>query len=67
MMTISHAASSIETSADRTWPDARLDRVSEDSADSFPASDPPSWSPLRVGSPAHDSQSSSERPKSRFT
>ena len=28
--------------------------VSEDSADSFPASDPPSWSPLRVGSPAHD-------------
>jgi hypothetical protein len=29
----------------------RIDRVTEDSADSFPASDPPSWTPLRVGAP----------------
>jgi hypothetical protein len=28
-----------------------VDRVTQDSADSFPASDPPSWTPLRVGSP----------------
>jgi hypothetical protein len=28
-----------------------VDRVTEDSADSFPASDPPSWTPLQVGSP----------------
>jgi hypothetical protein len=32
----------------------RVDRVTQDSADSFPASDPPSWTPLRVGSPDHD-------------
>jgi hypothetical protein len=32
--------------------EARVDRVTQDSADSFPASDPPSWTPLRVGSPA---------------
>jgi len=31
--------------------EARVDRVTQDSADSFPASDPPSWTPLRVGSP----------------
>jgi hypothetical protein len=37
-----------------TWHDAWLDRVSAESADSFPASDPPSWSPLRVGSPGPD-------------
>lgn len=28
-----------------------VDRVTQDSADSFPASDPPSWTPLRVGAP----------------
>ena len=38
-----------------TVPESWFDRVTEDSADSFPASDPPSWTPLRVGSPAHDS------------
>ena len=31
--------------------ETRVDRVTQDSADSFPASDPPSWTPLRVGSP----------------
>jgi hypothetical protein len=33
----------------------RVDRVTQDSADSFPASDPPSWTPLRVGSPSEGS------------
>jgi hypothetical protein len=32
------------------------DRVTKDSEDSFPASDPPSWTPLRVGAPTHDPQ-----------
>jgi hypothetical protein len=57
MMTIALTAPpdalAIETKA---RPGAWLDRVSEESADSFPASDPPSWSPLRVGSPAQDAR-----------
>ena len=32
-----------------------MDRVARDSADSFPASDPPSWTPLQVGSPIQGS------------
>jgi hypothetical protein len=44
-------ASTIET---RAGPEGWRDRVSEDSADSFPASDPPSWTPLHVGAPRHD-------------
>lgn len=57
MMTIAHDSRPEGTTDDistrsRAWPD----RVSEDSADSFPASDPPSWSPQRVGSPGHDSR-----------
>jgi hypothetical protein len=39
---------------------AWLDRVAEESADSFPASDPPSWSPLRVGPPTHDARRARE-------
>jgi len=35
--------------------ETRVDRVTQDSADSFPASDPPSWTPLQVGSPHEDS------------
>lgn len=31
-----------------------VDRVTQDSADSFPASDPPSWTPLHVGAPIPD-------------
>jgi hypothetical protein len=33
----------------------QVDRVTQDSADSFPASDPPSWTPLQVGPPSEDS------------
>ena len=36
----------------------RVDRVTQDSVDSFPASDPPSWTPLQVGAPSHDSPTS---------
>jgi hypothetical protein len=56
-MSISHDATPAAAAADpRRRPNAWLDRVSEDSADSFPASDPPSWSPLLVGSPDHDAR-----------
>ena len=54
MMPISHPVSPAEPADMTTWPESWFDRVTEDSADSFPASDPPSWTPLRVGSPAHD-------------
>ena len=35
-----------------TRPMAVADQVMDAGLDSFPASDPPSWSPLRVGAPA---------------
>jgi hypothetical protein len=57
MMTFSHANIPARSTADMSSrPDAWPDRVSEESADSFPASDPPSWSPLRVGAPTQDSR-----------
>ena len=56
MMTRSDASIPARSTADMSSRlDAHLDRVSEESADSFPASDPPSWSPLRIGAPIHDS------------
>lgn len=33
------------------WPTWAADDVSDAGMDSFPASDPPSWGPLRVGAP----------------
>lgn len=56
MTTNSQAARSAASTTETRRPDESHDRVSEDSADSFPASDPPSWSPLRVGSPRHDAR-----------
>ena len=54
MMPISRTTHPAGAADMNNGPDSWFDRVTEDSADSFPASDPPSWSPLRVGSPAHD-------------
>jgi hypothetical protein len=54
MIPISHPIDAAAPADATTKPDSWFDRVTADSADSFPASDPPSWSPLRVGSPAHD-------------
>lgn len=53
-----HAAHVVDTSVNV---ESRVDRVTQDSADSFPASDPPSWTPLRVGAPY------SESPRNRNT
>ena len=40
------------SSRDAGWRDPRGDEVHDAALDSFPASDPPSWSPLRIGAPA---------------
>lgn len=53
-MPISHTINPAGPADGTARPESWSDRVTEDSVDSFPASDPPSWSPLRVGSPAHD-------------
>lgn len=37
---------------DDGWRERQVDEVHDAALDSFPASDPPSWSPIRVGVPA---------------
>jgi hypothetical protein len=54
MISISQSSAVKPPAITRIRAEAVFDRVSEDSVDSFPASDPPSWSPLQVGPPAHD-------------
>jgi len=39
---------------DDAWRDRPFDEVHDAALESFPASDPPSWSPIRVGVPATD-------------